>query len=89
VTPKSKEYVEDSDTDSEPEQEEAARSKPKPPSPIAKRKSNTTFNSPPKKVPAPTSQTPNTLFVLQNIFWQPVLKIFGGISKFRFFVTVL
>ncbi len=50
MTPKSKEYVEDSDTDSEPEQDEAARSKPKPPSPIAKRKSNTTFNSPPKKV---------------------------------------
>ncbi len=50
MTPKSKEYVEDSDTDSEPEQDEVARSKPKPPSPIAKRKSNTTFNSPPKKV---------------------------------------
>ncbi len=55
MTPKSKEYVEDSDTDSEPEQDEAARSKPKPPSPISKRKSNTTFNSPPKKVPATTS----------------------------------
>ncbi len=65
MTPKSKEYVEDSDTDSEPEQNEAARSKPKPPSPIAKRKSNTTFNSPPKKVP----DLPVKLYLYSKIYF--------------------
>ncbi len=76
MTPKSKEYVEDSDTDSEPEKDEAARSKPKPPSPIAKRKSNTTFNSPPKKVQVPTSLTPNTLFFYYKIYFGNLLSKF-------------